>query len=637
MPSVFKSIQAKYILVGLSICLISIIAVSTFSYVISYNINLDLSDKWIHETTLRNSAQLDHWFDSHRTIIDSLAQDIEASGNFSSINLSKFLKSKMNTYKGKFNDFYIGFEDSKQKPVSGVGWVPPTDYDPTTRSWYQMALKSNSVIFTEPYVDAMTGELIISVAKVLRSNSKVIGVLATDITLTEVIKVVDASKINKNSYGVLLDNNGKIIAHPNPKFLPTKDGIKSVEQIDWKGYKTLVDALLANDINGRIELKDYNGEEEFFNFSRINSNGWYFGIAISKSEYRKPLRNLLFGFASAFLASMLLSLIIMVNLMKKMIKPIKALNNTVKDFSSDNMSVRMHVTSEDEIGELGNNFNKMADTIQQYSQSLEKKVEERTRELKEKNDSIMESLGYARRLQNAIIPNVSQTLGIPTENCFSIWKPRDTVGGDMFWCRGDDQHALLVVADCTGHGVPGALMSMMLNSILNATSREFGHDNPAEMLKIIDTRLKESLGQNENEFIIHDGADMALLFIDKKNKRLVFSGAKLNMFIVSKGNVQMVKGSRRSIGYSFRKDTHYENVEFPYVSDGVYYFTTDGLLDQNYEENKGGMGRRGFMSLIEGCYHLSMEEQRNIINKDINEKLYKVPQRDDITVIGLKL
>ncbi len=130
---------------------------------------------------------------------------------------------------------------------------------------------------------------------------------------------------------------------------------------------------------------------------------------------------------------------------------------------------------------------------------------------------------------------------------------------------------------------------------------------------------------------------MALLFIDRQNKRLVFAGAKLDLFLASKGNVRIIKGSKRSVGYSLSKDKHYENVELPYNSDDIYYFTTDGLLDQNCEENKGGLGRRGFLLLLEGIYHLSMEEQETIIKNTIKERLSQAPQRDDITVIGLKL
>lgn len=639
MKIIFKSVKTKYILTGLAISLISLFVISIFSYTVSYNIASDLSDKRINETVLRNSEKIDYWFSDRKRIIESLSQDIEASSNFSQEYLQKLIKSKMEIYKNEALNFYIAFEDNKRNLINGTDWTPPEDFDFHNRPWYKMAWQSNEVIFTEPYVDAITGELVITVAKALRSNGKVIGVLGTDIYLTKVINVVNESKINENSYGILLDSKGRIIAHPNTNFLPSENGFKTTEQINWKEYSTLIYTLNSQKIdkNIRIELKDYDKKQVAFNFCKIASNNWYFGIAIDKSEYQKPLQKLLLGFIGAFFISMSIALIIMLSLIKSMIKPIKVLNNTVRKFSSDNMSERVPILSEDEIGELGNSFNNMADTIQEYSISLEKKVEERTCELKEKNNTIMESIEYARTLQNAIIPIISEKLRINEENCFSIWKPKDIVGGDMFWCRSNEKQALLAVADCTGHGVPAALMSMALSSIIDAVSRECSYANPAEMLSLINVRLKEVLSQDKDDCKTNDGADMALLYIDKENRKLIFSGAKLNMFVVSLGKAKMIKGTKSSIGYSFGKNLKYEDIEVPYIEDGVYYFTTDGFLDQNHELNAGGMGKKRFMRLIESIYDLSMEEQRKVINDDIKQKLVRVPQRDDITVIGLKL
>lgn len=639
MRVMFKSVKTKYILTGFAICFISICMVSIFSYSVSYNIASDLADKRINEAVLRNSEKIDYWFNDRKHIIESLSQDIEASGDFSQQYLEKLIKNKMDTYRNEALNFYIAFEEDNRRLVMAKDWVLPEGYDTYSRPWYKMARQSNEVIFTEPYVDAVTGGLVITVAKALRNNDKLIGVLGTDIYLTDVMNIVNESKINENSYGMLLDNQGRVISHPNADFLPSENGLKEAEEINWKEYNKLIYSLRSTkiDSNIKMELEDYNNKQVIFNFSKVNSNNWYFGIAVDKTEYKKPLRSLLFGFIGAFLISMSVALIIMLKLIKTMITPIKELNNTVKKFSCNNMSERVKVSSKDEIGELGNSFNNMAATIQEYSISLEKKVEERTHELKEKNDTIMESIEYARTLQKAIIPIISEKLGIDKENCFSIWKPKDIVGGDMFWCRRNGKEALLAVADCTGHGVPAALMSMTLSSIIDAVSRECSYANPAEMLSLINVRLKEVLSQRKDDYKISDGADMALLYIDTENKKLVFSGAKLNMFVVLEGKANMVKGTKSSIGYSFGKAFESENIVVPYVEDGIYYFTTDGLLDQNQELNTGGMGKKRFMSFIENICELPMKEQRKIIEEDIKQKLAKVPQRDDITVIGLKL
>lgn len=639
MKIMFKSVKTKYILTGFAVCFISICMASIFSYTVSYNIASDLADKRINEAVLRNSEKIDYWFNERKHVIDSLCQDIEASGDFSQQYLEKLIKSRMKLDKNDATNFYIAFENTKRDFISSTEWIPPENFNFLDRPWYKMAWKSNEVIFTEPYVDAITGKLVITVAKALRNNEAVIGVLGTDIYLTDVMNIVNESKINENSYGMLFDKKGQMISHPNTEFLPSENGLKNIEDINWKEYSKLIYTLNSTkiDTNIKIELEDYSNRQMVFTFSKVNSNNWYFGIAVDKTEYEKPLRSLLFGGAGAFCVSMSIALIIMLKLIKTMIIPIKELNDTVRKFSYNNMSERVKVSSRDEIGELGDSFNNMAATIQEYSISLEKKVEERTRELKEKNHTIMESIEYARTLQKAIIPIISEKLGIDKENCFSIWKPKDIVGGDMFWCRRNEKEALLAVTDCTGHGVPAALMSMTLSSIIDAVSRECSYSNPAEILSLINGRLKEVLSQKMDDNKISDGADMALLYIDTENKKLVFSGAKLNMFVVLDGKANMVKGAKSSIGYSFGKAFECENITVPYVEDGVYYFTTDGFLDQNHELNAGGMGKRRFMSFIESIHNLPMAEQRKIIEEDIKQKLAKVPQRDDITVIGLKL
>lgn len=515
--------------------------------------------------------------------------------------------------------------------VTATDWTAPKNYVVTNRIWYQQAIKTDEVIFTEPYVDAMTGELVITVAKALRDNGEIIGVLGSDIYLTEMMRVVEAAKVNENSYGMLLDNHGGIIAHPNPAFQPTEKGVKKPEEINWKEYKTLLNSLFTNGVLENIAVKDDSGKKEIFNFSKISSNQWYLGIEVDKSEYGAPLKQLLIGFCGSIFISMLLSFFIMFKLIKNMIDPIKSLNDTVRAFSLDT-SIRANIMCEDEIGELGRNFNEMADTIHEYGQSLEKKIMERTEELQKKNDTIMESIEYARRLQNAIIPDISKKLCILEDNSFAIWRPRDIVGGDIYWCRGNEDFGLIVLADCTGHGVPGALMSMALNSILDTSIHEDMYNNPAKMMDTLYENLKEVLGQNETDSEIKDGADIGILYISKADKKILFCGAKLNLFVAYTNGIQMIKGSGNS-----RKEVAYENTEIPFEENMVCYLTSYGFLDQNKEKNTGGIGRRGFISLIDKIHSLSMEEQKEFFEANIEEKLNFVAQRDDITIIGLKV
>jgi len=630
----FKSIKAKYLITGLVICLVSLLLVSLTSYIVSYNITAQQSNMRIQMTAQKNAAELDLWFRQYGQIIEDTAADMEIGGDYDPIYLQKLTKAKVDNYKEDVYDVYIGFADNKL--ISGTSWVPPEDYSCQTRNWYVQAINNKGVIYTEPYLDSDTNKMIITIAKAVKKNGEIIGVLAADIFVTNVIDVVSNYSFGEGSYAFLIDQGGNFLVHRQKEFLPNVQGMKNIGTVSEGAYSKLKQ-ILKNDQMELIELEDYDGEDKYFVLSKIKSCDWVLGIAIMKSEYKKPLTNLLYGFALAVFVSLLASVGIMLKLINSMTQPIKYLSDIVKNFSNENMSPRARITKDDEIGELALSFNQMADTIQEYSQSLERKVADRTKELQEKNNNIMESIDYAQRLQRAILPLLPQRLGLDEEKCFVVWQPKDVVGGDMYWCRGDEQYALVAVVDCTGHGVPGALMSMTLGSILDGLPRELTNQKPSDFLYLIHTRLKETLGQDKKNSLANDGADIALCLIDKKNNKILFAGAKLSFFVENKGQITEYKGARHSVGYSWRKEVVFEDCEIEASPGSVVYMTTDGLLDQNSEEGKGGLGRKGFISFLETIAGKSLTVQKQKVEELISTRLTKVEQRDDITVMGFEI
>ena len=644
-PRFKGSIAARYILSGLAICLISLLLVSLISYWVSYRITATQSNLRIEETALKNSAELGAWFEQQSGVIANMAQDLEINGDFRQAFLYHFLKDKLAIYEKDVLDYYIGFEDPARKLVSGTNWNPPADYDCRIRIWYRLAWKTDGVVFSTPYIDAQTGEKVITIAKVIRSNGTRLGVLAADIYLNKVFRIVGNYRLNGSSYNFLLDNLGNILVHPKKEFQPSANGLKNIYHLSGADYAKLTGVIQAERKRRAaavqvVETRDYDGNWKYFIISKIPSCGWYFGIAILRSQYQKPLNYLLYGYVFAFLASMLAGLAIMFKLIGGMIRPIQSLSATVKNFTADSMAVRSEIRSDDELGELGRNFNQMADTIQEYSASLENKVAQRTRELQEKNDNIMESINYAEQLQRAILPPLAQRLGIPDSDCFVVWKPRDLVGGDMYWCRSDARHALLVVADCTGHGVPGALMTMALSSILDGTPPPAAGMKPAQILDQIHLRLQAILRQDRaaplRGSLTNDGADVAVCLFDREKRRLLFGGAKLSLFVAAKGRIAEYKGARFSVGYAWRKEPVFTDQPVVWKPGSVCYITTDGLLDQNSQPGKGGLGRTAFVNFLASLQEQPLPQQREAVEALIAARLARAEQRDDILVIGFR-
>lgn len=638
-----KSIKAKYLASGLLISLVSLLVVSAASYYVSHSIVSRQLDMRMQAIADRNAAELNLWFSNYKKLIEYTVSNIETAPVFDSMELKKSFVEKVRTSQENIKDFYLGSMNNHLYIASG--WVPPPDYLVQTRPWFKEAVADGSrTVFTKPYDDIVTnpdkpGDLVVTISKAVYRGGKQIGVLAADISLLNVTKTVLNLSFGQKSYAFLLDSDGDIITHPHPAFLASKNGLKNIGTVSGVQYSELIKAVVGgkNLSAQSLRVNDFDGVNRNIVLSQIASTGWILGIATDEAEYSKPLRVLLYGFAAAMLISLMIGIGIMLRLVKGMTLPISLLHNAVKSFSATDMNARVNLHSDDEIGELASSFNQMADTIQEHRLSLELKVAERTRELQEKNDSIMESIDYAERLQRAILPPLPHRLGISADKCFVIWKPKDVVGGDMYWCRGDERFVLVAVVDCTGHGVPGALMTMTMGSILDGLPRELEGVKPSDLLYKIHNRLKETLCQEHKNSWANDGADVALCLIDRTDKKFMFAGAKLSLFLESNGLITEFKGTKHSVGYSLRKDVVYEDRIIDWIDGSVVYITTDGLLDQHAEEGKWGIGRTGFVKLLLSIAGKPFAIQEQLVEQHIVDRLKYVEQRDDITVVGFEL
>lgn len=267
------------------------------------------------------------------------------------------------------------------------------------------------------------------------------------------------------------------------------------------------------------------------------------------------------------------------------------------------------------------------------TQEMEKQVSERTRELAEKNQRIVDSIDYAKRLQESILPTAEE-LQVILGNYFILWKPRDTVGGDFYWVRRiDDDRRLVVLADCTGHGVPGAFMTMAVNSILNHIVDQ-DHTEPADILAELNRRMKATLHRNDQCRLADDGLDMAVCCIEK-NKKLVFAGAKIPLYIKRGNQVHLIKGDKRSIGYRrSSNDLEFTSHSWELEPQDRFYLATDGYIDQNGGTNDYPIGRKKLIQAILEQGSRPMSEQQQAFEVMLSNYMGNESQRDDITLLG---
>ena len=266
-------------------------------------------------------------------------------------------------------------------------------------------------------------------------------------------------------------------------------------------------------------------------------------------------------------------------------------------------------------------------------QELEKQVAARTLELEQKNVKIMDSIDYAQRLQESILP--AQTdLAAMFADYFVFWQPRDQVGGDFYWIRRiDENRGLIAVIDCTGHGVPGAFMTMAVNSIIDNITTTV-NDDPATILTELNRRVKETLHRSDPRGLADDGLDIGLCYWED-GRRIVFAGAKISLFINRMGHVQLIRGNNKSLGYRRSKpDLSFSNNEWLLEAGDVLYLTSDGFIDQNGGDRDYPFGRKRFIDTLSGLSGQNLSQQRDGLIAAWQSYMGEEMQRDDVTVFG---
>ena len=261
-----------------------------------------------------------------------------------------------------------------------------------------------------------------------------------------------------------------------------------------------------------------------------------------------------------------------------------------------------------------------------------KRGREQIQQLKSENTSILASIQYAKRIQDALLITRKDLSAIFNE--FSIvYEPKDIVSGDFYYAKQKGDKKILFVGDCTGHGVPGGFMSILCNDY---TMRAIFHEeDPSSILALIEKYLSEGLNQAE----INDGMDASVLKVDYSTMKLYFGSANQYGFLIKKDKtITLLKGNRYSLGTSaprlFPEDYLVQVNDFE-KGDLVYMFT-DGFRDQINEEGKK-INKAKFQSLIQKCSSKSVQEQQLFLNEFYHSFKGKSAQIDDVLVLGVRL
>jgi PAS domain S-box-containing protein len=260
--------------------------------------------------------------------------------------------------------------------------------------------------------------------------------------------------------------------------------------------------------------------------------------------------------------------------------------------------------------------------------------------IEQQNKDLLESIRYAKLIQKAIFPTKEQLDAILSES-FVLLKPKHIVSGDFYWIKEHRNKIFIAACDCTGHGVPGAFISIIGNNLLSKCITDYGQTNPADILNQLNNEF-----QNANKKIINssyeikDGMDIALCVIDKSKMTMEYAGAYNPIYQVKNGILTKLATDKIPIHlFSKNTDKKFTNYEINIESGDSYYLFSDGYADQFGGEDGKKFTYRNFQELILSIQNLTMAEQRQVFNKTIED--WKIrsdeEQTDDILIVGFKV
>jgi serine phosphatase RsbU (regulator of sigma subunit) len=278
----------------------------------------------------------------------------------------------------------------------------------------------------------------------------------------------------------------------------------------------------------------------------------------------------------------------------------------------------------------------------EFNNTLELRIKQRTAEIvrqkniiEEKNNDITDSINYAQKIQNAVLPTHEYISRI-IPDYFVFYKPKDIVSGDFYWIKQINNTVVIAVADCTGHGVPGAFMSILGISLLNEIVVNTRLNSSNELLELLREKIKSVLHQTGEKYEARDGMDIALGILNSEAMELQFSGANRSLYVCRNNELMEYKGDRQPVAiYVNEKPFNQHTIKL--AKDDVVYMFSDGFIDQF-----GGTGGSKFLTsnfkeLLRSICTIPMTEQKKTLEDTLASWKGNCEQIDDILVVGFKI
>jgi serine phosphatase RsbU (regulator of sigma subunit) len=533
--------------------------------------------------------------------------------------------------------------------------APRYEMDPAAAEdeWFYATLKSDAPYHLNVDRSAVTKDLKIWFNIVVRNGDRPIGIVGSGISLNAFIN--DFIKDDKTGVeSMVLDSYGSILVHPNQNLVTLN--------ADTSQGRSLATSMLGllDDIEQATALRQamtysrehpgdtatlqvsIDGEPRLLAMAWVPEMEWFVASAVDlRTAQVIEIRPLLPAIGGVLLLFVLLIAAGAWLVDKRVLRPLRQLRKSAQAIAAGQYDTPLPKQRDDEIGELSAAFGSMAQKIRSHTRELESRVRERTRELEQANrdmaaahKKIDDSIDYASLIQHSILPK-RQLIADLSDRHAVLWHPRDVVGGDFYIYRATEHGCLLGVVDCAGHGVPGALMTMLAHATIDQAIADAGLHDPAAVLTRTDVIVRKTLRDDSVEHALATNMDVGLAYVDFAHRTVTYAGAKIALYYSDGEGVEELRAGRRAIGD--RRIGEYHNANLELKPGRTFYLATDGFLDQAGGELGYGFGNSRFAEMILRHARLPLNEQGSAFKATLDEYQGDYPQRDDITLLCFRI
>ncbi|MCF8299146.1 MAG: SpoIIE family protein phosphatase [Saprospiraceae bacterium] len=502
-----------------------------------------------------------------------------------------------------------------------------SSWDPRTRPWFIGAMNSeypNEPWWTEPYVfftDQVPG--ITASIKSFCPSTEDINIIQYDILLSNISEFTIAEKVSENSKTFVLTKDLKVIGLPSEAKFNNSDSIAKYVLCDYDSIGSNVLELAV------LKWKEYDGNYSDAFSLKIDNEKWWvkitpfelgknrkflIGVAVPENDFLtevKQSRNVVIG---GFMVVLIIIIIV----------------------------VRQYIVKR-----------KMNLLLAQQKEQISKQRDEIHKQheiVVEQKKEITDSINYAKKIQVAMLPAEDTIHNILGEH-FILFKPKDIVSGDFFWATETNDWVIVTAADCTGHGVPGAFMSMLGISFLNEIVRKKEVINAADILNNLRSSIIEALKQTGEYGTQKDGMDMSIIAINKDRKRALWAGANNPLWIIRNANInkefedpkdriEEIKADKMPVAVHVKMD-EFTNHEIQVEAGDRLFLFSDGYPDQFGGPKGKKFMNKAFKRLLSKTSSMPMKQQGEQLKEELEKWMTAYgehyEQLDDITVIGLKI